>query len=304
MHSLHYRSSIKTLPPSYNEHDVELGNMSDIKFHKAGDSADGGYHDWEANAPHDPNHEGPPQQPHIKAASRARIFPGYRKVEVSVCHLLILYTLITFLLALLGLYVGLVLVRQRVDVHPNIFLWDDRFHSTAAGLGASKSDSIATTTVYQLQPSAEQLNKAETLTTTTLITATTLQTSTALTTATTLVTSTALATSTIIATTTIAEVMATTYTTTGTTQTFTSTVGMTESTTTQDPSTTSSTSSASTISSISAAMTIGSPLTVTKSSTIWVTPSPVGQSTSKPPPQPLHNLPTHESMSIVLTAGM
>jgi hypothetical protein len=106
---------------------MELGDTSAsrIKFQKTGSTTagHGDYHDWEANAPHDPNHQGVSQDAAVPVSEPNRALSSLRRrIRVSVCYLSCLFAIIALLITLLALYLGFMFGRAHINVNPTIVI--------------------------------------------------------------------------------------------------------------------------------------------------------------------------------------
>jgi hypothetical protein len=156
-------TSVRSQPPGYTEKDMELGDMasSKFKFHKTGSTmGTGGYQDWEANAPHDPNHQGPLQNvepPVLKLGGSPESLR--HRIQIFVCHLFLMYAVVAFLLSTLVLYVGLVFVHARITVKPTIVINGTLLQPTAPGFEnitiTTTISVIVSSTVSHLESSAQ-----------------------------------------------------------------------------------------------------------------------------------------------------
>jgi hypothetical protein len=108
LHHLNYTVSRTMNHPSpYILYDVDL---KDEKQEGRNSRTGGGYHDWEAGAPHDPNHRAPPQP--IPATPFRR-----RRVNVSLWYIIALYCSVTFLSSIIIALVVVIFTRLHSSAH-------------------------------------------------------------------------------------------------------------------------------------------------------------------------------------------
>lgn len=155
-------------PPSYKERsDIELGSLpgptSGIRFHQTGNTmkSTGGYHDYEPNASHHPNHQFSCNGRLVQKKRKKSI---RRKLSVSVWHLGSLCSVIVLLVALLAVCAGMLVARRWIRVRTGIVingvavndttLWFSTVDFGAATVTVTVTDLLTHVETQTLSPSA------------------------------------------------------------------------------------------------------------------------------------------------------
>jgi hypothetical protein len=131
-------------PPAYH---FDVVDLTDEKENPRQSKTAKGYHDWEAGAPHDPNHTAIPER--IEASP-----PQRRRVDVSLWHLIALHCSVVFLGAIIVALVVVILTRGHSATHSN----------TPGTLLTFDASLNTTVTVTHIEPLYSSANKSMQLT--------------------------------------------------------------------------------------------------------------------------------------------